>query len=55
MAGGLDRTRRDSYPSRYGTTEAERKSNVQLDAKLRAHLLGCSSTMTFAGAWAVDF
>jgi hypothetical protein len=40
MAGGLDRTRRDSYPSRYGTTEAERKSNVQVDAKLHAHLLG---------------
>jgi hypothetical protein len=39
MAGGLDRTRRDSYPSRYGTTGVERKSNVQLDAKLRDHRL----------------
>ncbi len=40
MAGGLDRTRRDSYPSRCGTIGVKRKSNVQLDAKLRAHLLG---------------
>jgi hypothetical protein len=40
MVGGLDRTRRDSYPSRCGTIGVKRKSNVQLDAKLRAHLLG---------------